>query len=69
MIESKPFDPAPSDFPFVFVKHGWRGVERFFGARTERNLRWFRECGRDRLNDLRRRYMRGELAVLDEVKV
>lgn len=69
MIETKPFEPAPEDFAFVFVKHGWRGIERFFGGRTERNLRWAKECGRERLDGLRHRYYRlGDLSALDEVR-
>ena len=68
MMQTKPFEPAPERLPFVFVKFGWRGVERYFGARSERNLRWLNECGRERLDALRRRYMRGDLAALEEVK-
>lgn len=59
---------APSDFPAVFVKHGWRGIERFFGARTTVNLRWLDECGREHLQSLRRRYMKGDLSALEEVR-
>ena len=69
MIQTKPFEPAPQRFPDVFVKFGWRGVERYFGARSDRNLRWLKECGQDRLIGLRQRYMRGDLGALDEVRV
>lgn len=68
MIQTKPFEPAPERFPDVFVKYGWRGVERYFGGRSERNLRWLKQCGRQRLEALRRRYMRGDLVALEEAR-
>lgn len=58
---------CPVDFPRVFVQHGWRGIERIFGARTGVNVRWLNEFGADRLKALRKRYMRGDLSALDEV--
>ncbi|GLT02954.1 hypothetical protein GCM10007897_43850 [Sphingobium jiangsuense] len=60
-------EAAPSDFDFVFVKHGWRGVENFFGARTAVNKRWLQERGADRLKDLRARFRKGDAAALSEV--
>lgn len=66
-IYRAPYEPAPEGFAARFVKDGWRGVERFYGARTDRNTRWVQECGGDRLQELRRRYMRGDLAALEEV--
>lgn len=60
-------ETAPRDFPAVFVQHGWRGIERFFGARTAVNKRWLEECDRERLAALRIRYRRGDHSVLSEV--
>lgn len=60
-------EAAPHDFPVVFVQHGWRGIERFFGARTTVNKRWLEECNRERLAALRLRYRRGDHSVLAEV--
>lgn len=57
----------PLDFPRVFVEHGWRGIERIFGARTGINVRWINEYGGDRLRALRRRYMKGDESALGEV--
>lgn len=65
----KPFEPAPEGFAARFVKDGWRGIERYYGGRTERNLRWLKECGRERLDALRKRYMGGDLSALDEATV
>ena len=67
-MKTKPFEPAPEGFAVRFVKDGWRGVERYYGGRTERNLRWLKECGRDHLQSLRRRYMKGDLSALEEVR-
>ena len=65
-ISSGPYEPAPEGFPARFVKDGWRGIERYYGARTDINLRWLNECGRERLEALRRRYRKGDLSALEE---
>lgn len=57
----------PADFDTVFIRYGWRGLERYFGSRTTVNLRWLDEAGREQITALRRRYMRGDLSALDEL--
>lgn len=57
----------PHDFDRVFVQHGWRGVENFFGARTPVNCRWLKEAGETRLRALRKRYRDGDITALEEV--
>lgn len=66
-VYCRPYEPAPEGFAARFVKDGWRGIERYYGARTARNHRWLNECGKERLKELRRRYLKGDLAALDEV--
>lgn len=38
-------NPMPEGFRERFIKNGWRGVERYYGARTAVNQRWIAECG------------------------
>lgn len=35
----------PDDFRDVFIRHGWRGIERHFGARTSLMMDWVNQCG------------------------
>lgn len=36
---------VPDDFRAVFIAHGWRGIERHFGARTSLMMEWINQCG------------------------
>jgi hypothetical protein len=45
MIEAKRFPPVPERFRQRFIEDGWRGIERYYGARTEVMLQWIAECG------------------------
>jgi len=66
-VYCRPYEPAPEGFASRFVKDGWRGIERYYGARTDIMLRWLNECDKERLRTLRRRYMRGDVTALEEV--
>lgn len=35
----------PDGFRQVFIEHGWRGIERYFGARTSLMMEWIGQCG------------------------
>lgn len=39
------YSPPPDKFRETFISDGWRGIERFYGARTEVMLRWIEDCG------------------------
>jgi hypothetical protein len=48
---------CPPAFAETFVRWGWRGVERAFGARTDINKRWLTHCGGEELQQARLRYL------------
>lgn len=48
---------CPADFADCFISHGWRGVERFFGARTSVLLKWIEICGGEELHARRRDHL------------
>lgn len=49
----------PPEFEAVFLAEGWRGIERYFGARTAVNRAWLEECGGVKPMQARRRqYLR-----------
>lgn len=48
---------CPPAFAETFVRWGWRGVERAFGARTDINKRWLTHCGGEELRQARLRYL------------
>jgi len=50
--------PCPADFPDVFIREGWRGVELEFGARTAVNKRWLHECGGEALRQRRAEFLK-----------
>jgi len=57
VIEARKYPPMPERFPERFVKDGWRGIERYYGARTDVMMQWIAECGGlDVLKAERRRY-------------
>jgi hypothetical protein len=64
---TKILPPLPPEFAVTFVKQGWRGIERIYGQRTDRLLKWREIAGGDRLDALRRRYMGGDKSALGEV--
>lgn len=35
----------PTDFRDVFIRDGWRGIERYFGARTSLMMHWIELSG------------------------
>ncbi len=49
---------APPAFRERFIRDGWRGVERLYGARTDCLLKWIEWNGGDRLYADRREYLR-----------
>jgi hypothetical protein len=36
---------VPEGFRQRFVEDGWRGIERYYGARTDLMMKWIDECG------------------------
>jgi len=52
-------EPAPQGFRQRFVEDGWRGIERYYGARTDVMLRWIEECGGLEILKAERREWRG----------
>lgn len=57
MIEVKKHPPMPERFRERFIADGWRGIERYYGARTEVMMQWIAECGGlETLRAERRRY-------------
>lgn len=36
---------CPAGFRQRFITDGWRGIERYYGARTDVMMRWLEECG------------------------
>lgn len=35
----------PPGFRDRFIKDGWRGIERYYGARTSLMMDWINQCG------------------------
>lgn len=63
MIGLQPLVPSiPWGFEDEFVRAGWRGVERAFGAPTDLLLRWIDLCGRERLYRKRAEHVRSMAA-------
>jgi hypothetical protein len=58
--------PCPPDFPEIFIREGWRGVELEFGAHTRVNKRWLAECGGDRLKQERQAFLKARSARMTE---
>lgn len=48
---------CPPAFAETFVRWGWRGVERAFGARSDINKRWVSHCGGEELKRARLGYL------------
>lgn len=48
---------CPPAFAETFVRWGWRGVERAFGARNDINKRWVSYCGGEELKRARLEYL------------
>lgn len=44
-ISTKVTPPPPAEFAAEFVRGGWRRVERLYGARTDRLLKWIEMAG------------------------
>lgn len=57
----------PGEFAMCFILHGWRGIERCFGARTDRLLKWIAMEGGPALYEARRRYQQTGVAALPQV--
>jgi hypothetical protein len=56
-IEAKRHPPMPERFRERFIKDGWRGIERYYGPRTDVMQQWIAECGGlAALKEERRRY-------------
>lgn len=45
MMVARSYEPAPPGFRERFILDGWRGIERYYGARTDVMNRWIEECG------------------------
>lgn len=50
--------PVPRGFADRFVEDGWRGIEMYYGARTDLLLKWINLCGGEELYRRRRDYLR-----------
>jgi hypothetical protein len=49
---------CPAGFRQRFITDGWRGIERYYGARTDVMMRWLDECGGvERMQAERRAYL------------
>ena len=58
MIELRKHVPSvPWGFEDEFVRAGWRGVERAYGASTELLIRWIPLSGREQLYQRRAEYI------------
>ncbi len=57
----------PPEFPEMFVKGGWRLAEHLTGARTDLLLKWREIAGAERLDQLRKEYLRGDKTALERV--
>lgn len=58
-----PMDPPPEGFRDRFIRDGWRGIERYYGARTAVMLRWIEESGGlDSLQAARREWRNAQRA-------
>lgn len=36
---------VPEGFRARFIEDGWRGIERYYGARTDLMMKWINACG------------------------
>lgn len=57
---------VPPEFAQVFVRGGWRLMERLYGARTDANVKWLEVAGAARLRQLRKAWLHGEAAALKQ---
>lgn len=56
---TKGVPPVPPNFARNFVEGGWRKIERLYGARDDRLLKWIELSGGRELYRGRRDHMRG----------
>lgn len=55
---ARPIPPCPPEFAEIFIRGGWRDVERHYGARTDLLLKWIEMSGGEKLYRKRREFMR-----------
>jgi len=60
---TKGVPPVPPNFVANFLTGGWRKIERMYGARDDRLLKWIELSGGDALYAARRSYMRGQASL------
>jgi hypothetical protein len=60
---TRPITSCPPGFAEHFIRDGWRGVERVYGASTPLLLRWFEESGGPELEARRKAAKRRRSAV------
>ena len=51
------YRPVPDDFPDVFVRVGWLGIEQHYRAHAKTIKRWLQMCGEEALKEQRARYV------------
>mgnify|MGYP000974009516 CR=1 FL=1 len=56
---------VPWGFEDEFVRAGWRGVERAYGASTELLLRWIELSGREQLYRRRAEYIESKTGQMN----
>lgn len=54
---------VPWGFEEEFIRAGWRGVERAYGASTKLILAWIEQCGREQLYRRRAEQVRSTSAA------
>lgn len=55
---------VPEGFRDRFITDGWRGIERYYGARTDLMMKWIGACGGvEHLQGERRAYRRAQAAA------
>lgn len=65
---TKGIPPVPPNFVANFISGGWRKIERMYGARDDRLLKWIELSGGLSLYAARRSYMRGLVPFDDAVR-
>jgi hypothetical protein len=61
------YRPVPHDFPEMFVKLGWAGIERHFHCHTRSVTRWLAVCGREELVARRAAFVKERRAKAKEL--
>jgi hypothetical protein len=58
---TKALPPVPPNFAENFIRGGWRQIERMYGCRDDRLIKWQILAGGERLNRARTEYRFGRV--------